>query len=148
MEIVKGLGDHPRALPPEELVRRFGDEKLTPKDLLEGFATLIYLFMGMLDEPLDLVAPAIRKLRGLQLVPDEALPTMAGALTAAALRQSPMRWRRGLGPGAKASAEALAWSYTAWLLADFLDFSRGEQGATAKLTDALFAKLRAEDEET
>jgi hypothetical protein len=51
--------------------------------------------MGMLDERLGLVPDMIRRLRRLQLVPDGVLPTMAGALTAAALRQSPMRWRRG-----------------------------------------------------
>jgi hypothetical protein len=51
--------------------------------------------MGMLDEPLGLVPDMIRRLRRLQLVPDEVLPTMAGALTAAAQQQSPMRWRRG-----------------------------------------------------
>jgi hypothetical protein len=47
--------------------------------------------MGMLDERLGLVPDMIRRLRRLQLVPDEVMPTMAGALTAAALRQSPMR---------------------------------------------------------
>jgi hypothetical protein len=101
----------------------------------------------MLDEPLDLVPAVIRRLRRLQLVPDEVLPTMAGALTGAALRQSPLRWRRSLGPMTLTThgSEALAWSHTAWLLADFLDFARGEEGATAKLTDAVFANLEAED---
>jgi hypothetical protein len=47
--------------------------------------------MGMLDEPLGLVPDMIHRLRRLRLVPDEVLPTMAGALTAAAQRQSPMR---------------------------------------------------------
>ena len=103
--------------------------------------------MGMLDEPLDLVLVVIRRLRRLQLVPDEVLPTMAGTLTAAALRQSPMRWRRSLGSMTLTThgSEALAWSYAAWLLADFLDFAREEEGATVNLMDAVFAKLKAED---
>jgi hypothetical protein len=95
--------------------------ELTSQDLLEGFATLVYAFMGMLDEPLNLVPAVIRRLRTLQLVPDEVLPTMAGALTAAALWQSPLCWRRVLGPMTLTphGSEALAWSYAAWLLADF-----------------------------
>ena len=36
-------------------------------------------------------------------------------------------------------------AYTAWLLADFLDFAADEQGATAKLTDSLFARLLRDD---
>jgi hypothetical protein len=52
---------------------------------------------AMENEPLGLVSAVIRRLPRLQLVPDEVLPTMAGLLTAAALRQSPMRWRRDLG---------------------------------------------------
>jgi hypothetical protein len=96
-------------------IRLFHEEELTSQHLLEGFTTLVYSFMGMLDEPLDLVPAMIRRLRRLQLVPDEVLPTMAGALTAAALRQSPMRWRRGLGPMTLTThgSEALAWSYAA-----------------------------------
>jgi hypothetical protein len=38
-----------------------------------------------------------------------------------------------------------AWAYTAWLLADFLDFAADENGATAKLTDGLFTRLLEED---
>jgi hypothetical protein len=147
MEVIKGLSGDNRAFPPDELIRLSREEELTSQDLLEGFATLVYAFMGMLDEPLDLVPAVIRRLRRLQLVPDEVLPTMAGALTAAALRQSPLRWRRGLGAMAVSThgSEALAWSYTAWLLADFRDFARGEEGATANLMAAVFANLKTED---
>lgn len=116
-------------LPSRPAIRLFHEEELTSQHLLEGFTTLVYSFMGMLDEPLDLVPAMIRRLRRLQLVPDEVLPTMAGALAAAALRQSPLRWRRGLGPITVPThgSEALAWSYVAWLLADFLDFARGKR---------------------
>jgi hypothetical protein len=83
MEIIKGLSGDNRAFPPDQLIRLFHEE-LTSRDLLEGFATLVCSFMGMLDEPLDLVPAVIRRLERLQLVPDEVLPTMAGGLTAAA----------------------------------------------------------------
>jgi len=103
--------------------------------------------MHLLDGPMDLVPAVIRKLRALELVSEEVLPTMAGALTAAALGQSPLRWRHGLGSSTPAAehAEGPAWAYTAWLLADFLDFAADENGATAKLTDSLFAKLLEEN---
>jgi hypothetical protein len=58
-----------------------------------------------------------------------------------------LRWRQGLGSRTPAAehSEGPAWAYTAWLLADFLDFTADENGATAKLTDSLFAKLLEED---
>lgn len=96
---------------------------------------------------MDLVPPLIRKLRALEVVPEEVLLTMAGALTAAALGQSPLRWRRAVGAITLITedGEGPAWTYTAWLLADFLDFAADESGATAKLTDSLFARLLEED---
>ncbi len=143
MELVKGLGDNENALPGDELLGLIRDTGVTPEELTQGFALLISSFMHLLDGPMDLVPPVIRKLRALELVPEEVLPTMAGALTAAALGQSPSRWRHAVGaitPTAE-HAEGPAWAYTAWLLADFLDFAADENGATAKLTDTLFAKL-------
>jgi hypothetical protein len=147
MELVKGLGDNENALPGDELLGLIRDTGVTPEELTQGFALLISSFMHLLDGPMDLVPPVIRKLRALELVPEEVLPTMAGALTAAALGQSPSRWRHAVGaitPTAE-HAEGPAWAYTAWLLADFLDFAVDENGATAKLTDSLFAKLLEED---
>jgi hypothetical protein len=147
MELVKGLGDNENAMPGDELLRLIRDASVTPEELTQGFALLISSFMHLLDGPMDLVPAVIRKLRALDLVPEEVLPTMAGALTAAALGQSPLRWRHALGaitPTAE-HLEGPAWAYTAWLLADFLDFAADENGATAKLTDSLFAKLLEED---
>jgi hypothetical protein len=51
--------------------------------------------------------------------------------------------RRREHPAAEHS-EGPAWAYTAWLLADFLDFAADENGATATLTGSLFAKLLEE----
>jgi hypothetical protein len=143
MELVKGLGDDENAMPGDQLLGLIRDIGVTPEELTQGFALLISSFMGLVDGPLDLVPPITRKLRALELVPDRVLPTMAGALTAAALGQSPWQWRHSVGviiPNAE-HWEGPAWAYTTWLLADFLDFAAEEHGATAKLTDSLFARL-------
>jgi hypothetical protein len=147
MELVKGLGDNENAMPGDELLSLIRDTGVTPQELTQGFALLIASFMHLLDGPMDLVPAVIRRLRALELVPEEMLPTMAGVLTAAALGQSPLGWRRAVGaitPAAEYS-EGPAWAYTAWLLADFLDFAADENGATARLTDSLFARLLEED---
>jgi hypothetical protein len=147
MELVKGLGDSENAMPADELLGLIRDASVTPEQLTRGFALLTYSFMHLLDGPMDLVPAVIRKLRALELVPDEVLPTMAGALTAAALGQSPLGWRRALGSSTPTAEylEGPAWAYTAWLLADFLDFAADENGTTARLTDSLFARLLEED---
>jgi hypothetical protein len=51
---------------------------------------------------------------------------MGGVLTAAALGQSPLSWRRAVGESTPAAehSQGPAWAYTAWLLADFLDSRR------------------------
>jgi hypothetical protein len=146
MELVKGLGNDENAMPGDELLSLIRDASVSPEELTQGFA-LIASFMHLLDGPMDLVPPLIRMLRALELVPDEVLPTMAGVLTAAALGQSPLGWRHAIGSGTSMAgpAEGPAWAYTAWLLADFLDLAADEQGATAKLTDSLFARLLGDD---
>jgi hypothetical protein len=53
--------------------------------------------------------------------------------------------RRREHPGRRAFGGTRFGVHTAWLLADFLDFAADENGATAKLTDSLFAKLLKED---
>jgi hypothetical protein len=145
MELVKGLGDNEQAMPGDELLGLIRDTGVAHEELTQGFALLIASFMHLLDGSMDMVPPVIRKLRALELVPEEMLPTMAGALTAAALGQSPLGWRHGATAPAAEQAEGPAWAYTAWLLADFLDFAADEHGATAKLTDSLFARLLEED---
>jgi hypothetical protein len=92
MELVKGLGDNENAMPGDELRGLIRDTGVTPEELTQGFALLISSFMHLLDGSMDLVPPLIRKLRALELVPEELLPTMAGALTAAALGRSPLGW--------------------------------------------------------
>jgi hypothetical protein len=73
------------------------------KELTQGFAPLITSFTHLLDGPMDLVPAVVRRLRALELVPEEVLPTMAGVLTAAALGQSPLGWRRAVGESTPAA---------------------------------------------
>jgi hypothetical protein len=90
MELVKGLGDNENAMPGDELLGSSATPASPPKEFTQGFALLIASFMHLLDGPMDLVSPLIRRLRALELVPDEVLPTMAGVLTAA--RWASHRW--------------------------------------------------------
>jgi hypothetical protein len=69
MELVKGLGDNQNAIPGDELLSLIRDAGVTPEELTEGFALLIYSFMHLLDGPMDLVPAAIRAHDGLALPP-------------------------------------------------------------------------------
>jgi hypothetical protein len=116
---------------------------VTPEELTQGFALLIFSFMHLWDGPMDLVAPVIRKFRALDLMPEEVLPTMAGGADGCrvgpvTVAVAPHHRRNHPDPRGWGGP---AWAYTARLLADFLGFAADEQGATAKLTDSLFAKL-------
>ncbi|HEV8653756.1 MAG TPA: hypothetical protein VG276_31245 [Actinomycetes bacterium] len=144
MEIIKGMSGQD-ALPQDELYALIQQADITPEDLYQGFATLLHGFvslvetpMGLMENPMDVVAPVIRRLRNSGLVTEDHLPTMGGALTAAALGQSPSSWRRRL--GTVDGSEAIAWAYTAWALADLIDFLAGK-GTIAQLTDSTFKSL-------
>ena len=63
------------------------------------WAGICALFVPALRPGVGVGVPERRKLRALELVPNEVLPTMAGALTAAALGQSPLDWRYAVGSG-------------------------------------------------
>jgi hypothetical protein len=75
------------------------------------------------------------KLRALGLA-QSLLPTMAGVLTAAVMEQNPWRWRESLGP--IDNVEALAWCFTAWVVADLVDEAvLGEHGKFARMLAAM-----------
>lgn len=111
-------------------VDRWGRETIT-----DAFGLLIYTVMNVAkpapgtDDLLHLVVPAVlTRFHRMQMpeVPDEALPTVAGLLTAAFFDQDPYEWRTSLGP--IPADEALVWCYTTWLLIDFMDNAAfGEQ---------------------
>jgi hypothetical protein len=70
---------------------------------------------------------------------------MRGAMRAAAAGQSPLRWRERFGP--MAPAEALAWAYTTWLLADLLDYLGQERGQQDRFSDRIVQMLLTVDPE-
>jgi hypothetical protein len=64
MELVKGLGSDENVMPGDALLSLIRDPSVGPEELTQGFALLVGSFMHMLDSPMDLVPPLIRKLRG------------------------------------------------------------------------------------
>lgn len=114
--------------------------------ITEAFGTLMYTMINLTqpdsdeDSALSLVVPAVlTRLQEMQLpeVPDEALPTVAGLLTAACLGQSPYEWRTNVGP--LGVQEPITWCFVAWLLNDFVDNAVLEQpgGFARLLTEVL-----------
>jgi len=113
-----------------------------PAELFQGMGTLILalieIIAGPEGDPLDLVAPVLRKLRRTEPdLPAEVLTNVGGALIAAALGESPTGWRTGGslrregGAGPVPAQEAYAWAMTGWLLVDLLDHAAGEGTAAA-----------------
>jgi hypothetical protein len=116
------------------------------KAIIEGFDMIIYAIMNAVKpapgtgDNLHVVLPAVlTKFHRMHMdeVPDEALPTVAGMLTAAFFGQSPYQWRTSQGP--IPDGEALLWCYVTWLLVDFMDNAVYEQpGRCAQIiTEAL-----------
>jgi len=102
------------------LVRTWGIPGMT-----QAFSFLIDVAMTLVEpgsgspDRVHQVLPAVLTRLGQTGLPKPLLATMAGALAAAALEEDSWQWRQGLGP--LTSGEALAWCYTAHLLADFID---------------------------
>lgn len=129
-------GDSPQehAAAIAEAFQHWGQDTIT-----EAFGLLIGVGMSQLNEatfhdddaaeeyadqpaPLRIVIPAVlTRFRRMQMpeVPEAALPTVAGILTAAVYGQNPYEWRTELGP--ISTREALIWCYIAWLMIDFID---------------------------
>jgi hypothetical protein len=90
----------------------------------------------------DLVVGSVtRRLRRLQLVPEPRSPEWDGAMGAAAAGPSPLGWRERFGP--MAPAEALAWAYATWLLADLLDDLGEERGQPDRFSGRICESLEA-----
>ena len=70
---------------------------------------------------------------------------MCGAMAAAAAGQSPLVWRVRFGP--MPAAEALAWAYTTWLVADLLDYLGEEGGQRDRFSDRVVELLLTVDPE-
>ena len=142
---VEGLhGRAQDAAQPEDLV---GATHEWGRDTMAAaFATLIGVAVSQLGTPADepdllhtLVPAVITRLQRTQLdaVPDSALPTVAGLLTAAVLGQDVCRWRLSLGPWV--DADMLVCCYTLWLLVDLFDEMMGVGWFATTLAAALNA---------
>jgi len=133
----------------EELTHLPGDRD----ELLRGFGTLIHMFMELLREglasqsrprdlrPQDLlhqVVPAVvARLANTHWIAARAVPTMAGALTAAALGANCYEWRMIYGPWH--DDEVLPWAFTAWYLADLIDSDCGVRGHALDFVQSVMA---------
>jgi hypothetical protein len=85
------------------------------------------------------------RLRRLQLVPEVMVTRMCGAMGAAAAGQSPLGWRERFGP--MPPGEGLAFAYTAWLVADLLDYLGEERGQRVRFSDRVVELLLTVDPE-
>ena len=90
-----------------------------------------------------IVGSVTRRLQRLQLVPEVMVTRMQGAMGAAAAGQSPLGWRGRFGP--IPAAEALAWAYTSWLVADLLDYLGEEGGQRDRFSDRVVELLLTVD---
>lgn len=92
-------------------------------ELMRGCATLMRCWLSMLrsENPLLAVSALLTKLRQLEEITDDDLPTLAGVLTAVALGRSPVRWAS-ISVARFSPGEQQGWIYATWLVADFYDF--------------------------
>jgi hypothetical protein len=118
------------------------------KDVLDGACSLIYLFMEWLrqvhednqGDVMEYVVPyVVDTMRRMpRSIRPEAIPTMTGMLTAAAIGLSPTLWRKQFGPWTPAELTAL--EVTLYILADHINRLTGDQDAAtqmiARLLDA------------
>jgi hypothetical protein len=147
MELIRGMSDHPAATPADRLLDDIQRAQIRPEELTQAFATLLFGFLQVFnDADLDLVVGSVtRRLRRLQLVPKPMVTRMHGALRAAAAGQSPLGWRGRFGP--MPPAEALAWAYATWLLADLLDYLGEQRGQRDRFSDRIVEMLLTVDPE-
>jgi hypothetical protein len=96
--------------------------------LVQAFGSIIYIGVNTAkhkpelgDLVQTLVPLIVRGLHDAQRpeVPDEALPTVSGLLTAAYFNQMPYEWRIQFGP--IRAGEAMVFCYTACMVAQFMD---------------------------
>jgi hypothetical protein len=147
MELIRGMSDNPAAIPADQLLDDIQQAAIGPGELTRAFATLLYGFLQVFnDGDVDMIVGSVtRRLRRLQLVPEVMVTRMQRAMGAAAAGQLPLGWRERFGP--MAPAEALAWAYTTWLLADLLDYLGHERGQHDRFSDRIVEMLLTVDPE-
>ena len=147
MELIRRMSDNPAATPGDQLMDEIREAEIRPEELTQAFATLLYGFLHVFnDEDADMIVGSVtRRLRRLKLVPEVMITRMHGAMGAATAGQSPLRWREQFGP--MPPAEALAWAYTTWLLADLLDYLGEQRGQRERFSDQVVEMLLTVDPE-
>lgn len=136
-----------------EFDRLLAEDDVDRDDVIQGVGTLVYVFLTFLGkqctdgDALHMIVPAvITRLKKIPWVFPQAVPTMAGALTAGTMGLSPNGWRQMYGPWS--DFELVAWTCTAWLLADMIDFACEQKGAARELIEhAATAMLHGKDEQ-
>ena len=147
MELIRGMSDNPAATPGDQLLDDIRQAEVRPAELTQAFAILLYGFLHVFnDADVDMIVGSVtRRLRRLQLVPEPMVTRMRGAMRAAAAGQSPLGWRERLGP--MPAAEALAFAYTTWLLADLIDYLGEARGQPDRFSDRIVEMLATVDPE-
>jgi hypothetical protein len=147
MELIRGMSDNPAATPADQLLDDIGQAAIGPEELTHAFATLLFGFLQVFsDADVDMIVGSVtRRLRQLQLVPEEMVTRMHGAMGAAAAGLPPLGWRERFGP--MPPAEGLAFAYTAWLVADLLDYLGEERGQRDRFSDRVGEMLLTADPE-
>jgi hypothetical protein len=147
MELIRGMSDNLAATPGDQLMDEIREAEVRPEELTQAFATLLYGFLQVFnDEDADMILGSVtRWLRRLKLVSEVMITRMHGAMGAATAGQSPLRWREQFGP--MPPAEALAWAYTTWLLADLLDYLGEQRGQRERFSDRVVEMLLTVDPE-
>ena len=145
--LIRGMSDNPAATPGEQLMDEIQQAEIRPEELTRAFATLLFGFLHVFnDADVDMVVGSVtRRLRRLRLVPEVMVTRMRGAMGAAAAGQSPLGWREQFGP--MPPAEALAFAYTTWLVADLLDYLGEERGQRDRFSDWVAEMLLTVDPE-
>lgn len=146
---------------PDEQQQQLTDELLRSFDardasaVLDGACTLIYLFTQWLRQVheaqerdvVEYVVPYIvNTLKAMtRSIPREAIPTMVGLITAAAIDQSPTLWRGQYGEWREEEMTAL--EATAFLLAKYInDLTDDEETATRMIMDLLSSVEEEQDQ--
>jgi hypothetical protein len=147
VDVIRTMRDQPDGPTDEEgfdrdLRAKLGTD-LQIRDFRVGCMTLVGMLGALIQDPLDIIPPAIRKLRELEEIPDDVLPMVAAGLAATFLRQSDGQWRDRYGPVPR--AESLAWLYAAWYLVDFIDYVKGEHGAALRTLEELAPTVSAQE---
>jgi len=122
-------------------------DPLKSGELLRGCSTLMRCWLGTMrpDDPLDVVAAILNRVRRLGIVDDSDLPMVSAILTCVVLDQSPVQWA-GRAVAELTAGEQQGWILATWQVADLFDFSAEQSGAAVDLAERVLLELSAGSE--